>query len=271
MADPDDQYWVAQAGEYVLGTLDQNERAEFEQHLGAYPALADEVARWQMTLVPLVDAVPLRAVPDHITHAILRQAAASAAPGQNTAAPGQNTAAIVATRRTSRSAKSNTAVRLQRHVRRWQLATAVSTGMAAAAVGFAVFVMLQPNVPTSPSNQPALVAVLAGDDKTPAYVAAVDVVAGTISIRRLVSDVEVGKAHELWVIGGGRAQPESLGVMTKRQDIDRRIIEAITDDAADKESDVGLTFAISVEPEGGSPTGQPTGPVVFTGKLVPTP
>jgi anti-sigma-K factor RskA len=29
-------------------------------------------------------------------------------------------------------------------------------------------------------------------------------------------------------------------------------------------------FAVSLEPEGGSPTSQPTGPVMFTGKLVAT-
>ncbi len=29
-------------------------------------------------------------------------------------------------------------------------------------------------------------------------------------------------------------------------------------------------FAVSLEPEGGSPTGQPTGPVLYTGKLVAT-
>jgi anti-sigma-K factor RskA len=28
-------------------------------------------------------------------------------------------------------------------------------------------------------------------------------------------------------------------------------------------------MAVSVEPPGGSPTGQPTGPVVFYGKLMP--
>ena len=30
----------------------------------------------------------------------------------------------------------------------------------------------------------------------------------------------------------------------------------------------GGTFAVSVEPEGGSPTGLPTGPVVYSGKLI---
>jgi anti-sigma-K factor RskA len=31
---------------------------------------------------------------------------------------------------------------------------------------------------------------------------------------------------------------------------------------------MNASFAVSVEPMGGSPTGQPTGPVMFTGKLV---
>ena len=30
------------------------------------------------------------------------------------------------------------------------------------------------------------------------------------------------------------------------------------------------TYAVSLEPEGGSPTGAPTGPIVYTGKLIET-
>jgi anti-sigma-K factor RskA len=30
------------------------------------------------------------------------------------------------------------------------------------------------------------------------------------------------------------------------------------------------TYAVTVEPEGGSPTGAPTGPIVFTGTLIET-
>jgi anti-sigma-K factor RskA len=30
------------------------------------------------------------------------------------------------------------------------------------------------------------------------------------------------------------------------------------------------TYAVSLEPEGGSPTAAPTGPIVFTGKLIET-
>ncbi len=33
----------------------------------------------------------------------------------------------------------------------------------------------------------------------------------------------------------------------------------------------GATYAVSLEPEGGSPTGTPTGPVLYSGKLVEMP
>jgi anti-sigma-K factor RskA len=68
-----------------------------------------------------------------------------------------------------------------------------------------------------------------------------------------------GRAFELWVIAGNAA-PRSLGVFDPRGG--RVAIPVLPRDAA-------VTVAISVEPLGGSPTGAPTGPVIFTGTLVP--
>jgi anti-sigma-K factor RskA len=33
---------------------------------------------------------------------------------------------------------------------------------------------------------------------------------------------------------------------------------------------VDAVFAVTLEPRGGSPSGDPTGPIVYSGKLVPT-
>jgi anti-sigma-K factor RskA len=71
------------------------------------------------------------------------------------------------------------------------------------------------------------------------------------------AEAPAGKSYELWAIGDGRKQPESLGIIDK--DVQRNV--AISP---------GTILAVSLEPAGGSPTGQPTGPVVYTGKLVPT-
>ena len=64
-----------------------------------------------------------------------------------------------------------------------------------------------------------------------------------------------GQVHELWVIAPGAA-PVSLGLL---QD-DPLIVAYPTPPA-------GWVLAVSVEPEGGSPTGQPTGPVILTAQV----
>lgn len=68
------------------------------------------------------------------------------------------------------------------------------------------------------------------------------------------------RSFQLWVIAPGAKQPLSLGVIPS----DGRLqLGALP--AAIRE---GGTLAISIEPKGGSPTGQPTGPIVFVGTLV---
>lgn len=63
------------------------------------------------------------------------------------------------------------------------------------------------------------------------------------------------KSHELWLILGDAA-PVSLG-----------LLGATTEVALPAPAE-GAVLAISLEPAGGSPTGQPTGPVIAIGKLV---
>lgn len=67
-----------------------------------------------------------------------------------------------------------------------------------------------------------------------------------------------GRAFELWVIVGNSA-PRSLGVFDPNGG-------RVT--LPDMPGDAAVTVAISVEPPGGSPTGAPTGPVIFTGRLM---
>lgn len=61
--------------------------------------------------------------------------------------------------------------------------------------------------------------------------------------------------HELWIIAPN-ANPVSLGLLQ-----DRPLVVTYPEPPA------GFVFAVSVEPEGGSPTGQPTGPVILTAEV----
>jgi anti-sigma-K factor RskA len=67
------------------------------------------------------------------------------------------------------------------------------------------------------------------------------------------------RAFELWAIAPGSTRPRSLGVIPASGEMK---ISPLPADLRD-----GATLAISVEPMGGSPTQQPTGPVVFTGSV----
>ena len=67
---------------------------------------------------------------------------------------------------------------------------------------------------------------------------------------------------QLWLVPDG-GTPHSLGLLDPTQPLRIDIAAEMMDD--DMMS--GGTLAISLEPEGGSPTGQPTGPVVGHGAL----
>ena len=64
---------------------------------------------------------------------------------------------------------------------------------------------------------------------------------------------------ELWLIAGGK--PVSLGVIPKAGESRYLLPRGVSVDA-------GGTLAVSLEPLGGSPTGQPTGPVVTTATVM---
>ncbi len=70
------------------------------------------------------------------------------------------------------------------------------------------------------------------------------------------------QSYELWAVPPGGVAPISLGVIADSGESESPV-------PPDKRAllDAGVTLAVSLEPEGGSPTGQATGPVLFVGAL----
>jgi anti-sigma-K factor RskA len=60
-------------------------------------------------------------------------------------------------------------------------------------------------------------------------------------------------------------RPRSLGVVGGNDFTMRPVLSSYDPEVVNQ-----ATYAVTVEPEGGSPTGIATGPIVFTGKLVET-
>jgi anti-sigma-K factor RskA len=230
VAETDRDELDALAGEYVLGTLGADERRAAEARLAADPAFEAAVAAWENRLQPLADALPAVEPPDGVLDRVLSRIDGVHGAG------GENV------------------VHLRRALQRWRL-TAAAT--AAAAAMLAGVVLLDLTAP--PVRQSEYVAVLTSEGAAPKFVASVNLDKGTISLRRVVTEaVPADKSYELWAIEPGQA-PKSMGL------VEQASVTMPLDHAMDD-----LTLAISLEPKGGSTTGAPTGPVIFSGTLVPT-
>ena len=155
---------------------------------------------------------------------------------------------------------SETVVTWKRKASAWRLAT---LGASAIAASLAAFIFV--GTPEPQLTDQRYVAVLQAEGPGPAFLASIDLASGSISVRTVGAPPQPGKSYELWAVGAGRDKPQSLGVIDASLRIPASTLGKI-DPAALNDT----LFAVSLEPEGGSPTGQATGPVLFTGKLVAT-
>ena len=233
MAKPDDREELA--AEFALGTLSADEQREAEALLASDAAFAGMVKAWERRLIPLALALEPIEAPPRIRGAVMK-AIAGDAPG------------------------SETVVSWKRKASAWRLAT---VGASAIAASLAAFIFV--GKPAGPPTDQRYVAVLQAEGPGPAFLASIDLANGSISVRTMGAVAQPGKSYELWAVGGGRDKPQSLGVIDASFRIPAsklgKVDPAILGDTL---------FAVSLEPEGGSPTSQPTGPVMFTGKLVAT-
>ncbi len=226
------------AMDFAIGALDRNDRRAVELRLRSDPGFRALVEDWQAQLSPL-DAETAPQVPPPAVWAAI---AAEIAPVR--------AAVPVATARPG----------LWNSLMLWR--GVAFAGVAAAAIALvpaAPPVLPVASAPAAPAK--LLVAAMAGSDGTPLLSAAYDPLRGAVVLTPATKRDDEGKSAELWVIQG-KNPPRSLGVIDI-QGPNEHVIPA----EKLKGLSAGDTLAISIEPDGGSPTGLPTGPVVATGKL----
>lgn len=234
-ADPD-----AVAGEYVLGTLPAEERAVFAEALDQDASLRAAVWTWEARLGPLTNMLPVVA-PDPRVWAGIEDRIAPQATTRSQA-------------RSEASSGEARILRLERGLHLWRLGTGVAGALAAS---LAVWIAAGPQLTTRDAQY---VAVVDRGGTLPALIVRVDLDSDTVQVRSLAAEVPPDRSLELWYVTAG-ATPRSLGLVTDA--IARRPVPA-----ALSASVKGVNFAVSVEPKGGSPTGAPTGPVIYSGQLV---
>ena len=181
------------------------------------------------------------------------------------------------------TASSAQIIELSRRARRWRGTAVAIAALAAAFAGIVVVREVQPELMPDPlkprvverqievvktvevpSPRPAqYVAVLQRDAASPAFLLTFDLDKRTLTVRTVRAERQPGKAYELWLVSDRFRSPRSLGLIGDEEFTQRPQLanyDAVTINRA--------TYAVSLEPEGGSPTGSPTGPVLFTGKLL---
>jgi anti-sigma-K factor RskA len=218
-----------QAAEYVLGTLPADERRAFEALLAHDPAARQAVENWQRHLLPLNDVLNDVEPPAHIWQAIETALPASAATPPSL-------------------------LLLRRSRNRWRTGAIV---MGALAAGFAA-VSVDHLLKTPREAAGSYVAVVNRTGDQPALIIRVDLATRTVFVRPVATSVPEGRSLELWYIGNHLA-PKSMGLVDK---IDRSI--SLPEGAQIEKAN----FAVTIEPLGGSPSGAPTGPIVYSGQLL---
>jgi anti-sigma-K factor RskA len=163
---------------------------------------------------------------------------------------------------------------LVRRLRRWRIAAAASSLVAialaalmalrAAAPDRIVLRALLPEAarPTPPASVTPLVAVLQQEPSSPAFLLTIDPAARTLTVRRVAAKAQVGHSYELWV-QAAQAKPRALGLVGDSDYTQQPLPSDFEVDAMRK-----ARYEISFEPTGGSKSGAPTGPILFTGTLV---
>jgi len=172
--------------------------------------------------------------------------------------------------------RSANVVQLQRRVGRWRRMTVLMGAIAAVLALYIGLARFAPGlIPLGPRSGPVvaqapapalgarLVAALNQEPTAPAFLLTIDPQRRTMVVRRVSATAEAGHSYELWLIAGKSAPPRSLGVVGA-DEFTERPIPANFDVATLR----AATYAVSLEPSGGSPRGAPTGPVLFTGKMV---
>jgi len=216
------------AADYVNGTLRGPARRRFESLLPAHPLLRAEVYAWQHRLMPLTLSIVARKPPASVWKRIESRIGGAAAAPSGTS-----------------------------WWNRLALWRGVSAFASIAVIG--MLVMLASPGPAKPPIVVVLNATETAQGAVPAsFVASISSDGRAMVTRPLVNvSLEANRALELWALPGSGA-PRSLGLISANAATVVKKGEAL----------VGATaLAVSLEPAGGSPTGAPTGPVLFVGKL----
>lgn len=218
----------ALASEYVLGTLEAEQRRDVQRRLRQDSALRDAVDAWERRLHHLTERVPAQTPSPYLWARIARslESTAGSAP-----APWWNLLGF------------------------WR-------GLAAAGVAASLALLVTLLTLPSPPAAPSFVVVLvAPQDKAPGWVVQASNDRQIQLIPLAEAEIPADMALQFWTKADSWQGPVSLGLVQPGQRL-----EVPLDELPPLESN--QLFELTLEKSTGSPTGKPTGPIQFIGRAV---
>lgn len=219
----------ALAAEYVLGVLPHDERAGIAARIERDAAFAARVSRWQEHFNAFNPEYEAVSPPAAVFDRIERRLFGAPAPARATSG-------------------------LWGSIAFWR-------GFAAASLAASLFAFFRPDGAFFQSQTPVLVAELSATTGHMGLIASYDPSEGQMRIVPIAAASDNPKSLEVWLIAED-GRPQSLGLVDTA---DKGLIRI--SDPMRQRIHQGVSFAVSLEPQGGSPTGQPTGPVLASGTL----
>ncbi|WP_375691372.1 anti-sigma factor domain-containing protein [Pseudooceanicola sp. LIPI14-2-Ac024] len=144
----------------------------------------------------------------------------------------------------------------------WSRVGVLQIVLGAAAAALIAFAAVQFDI-LGPPFDPEFRADIVAEDAGLSFVAEYDTETGNLLLTRAAGGPAPGRSLEIWLVAGSDA-PVSIMVWPNGSEREEIILPAPVAAALPR----GI-LAISDEPEGGSPTGAPTGAVLATGEVQP--
>jgi anti-sigma-K factor RskA len=219
--------------EYVLGVLDSDARGALEREIARNREASARTAEWSRRLAPLADEIVPETPPPQLWTRILK-ALEFSTPTAGAVGPWHS-------------------------IRLWR-ALALGTGaLLAAACAALVFVFVsRPPVPPIPF----MAATITETDGQVGWTATMDISkARMIVVPAVPQAVQPNRTPELWLIAPDR-RPIPVGLISTHVPITLTLSASLVELLGPS-----ARLAVTIEPRGGSPTGQPTGPVVAAGAI----
>jgi anti-sigma-K factor RskA len=236
-AHPDDELRCA---EYALGVLDSDSRHALDREVLLNTALRATLDRWLAGFAPLAEDLPAIEPPARVWIRVQHDLGFLSAPRTPRARVGW---------------WSNVSFW------RWLGIGASACALVLLAINLVTLrEVQQPTTVVAPNGY--MVATIARADGVAHWTATVDVKRGRMVVVPAVHpQVPAGRSVELWLIPPG-AKPVALGIIPPDAPASMPLPPQILAQMSTR-----AVLAASVEPQGGSPTGQPTGPVIATGAM----